>query len=61
MSAVKVFKHVGLQNLTKLIQDNDLSGNFVACRTFNKDMVLFYVQPVCEKRINFHSNSFVSI
>ena len=61
MSTMKVFKHVGLENLTELVQYNDLTGKFVAYRTFNKDTVLFNAQPVSEKGVNFHCNSFVSI
>ena len=61
MSTIKVFKHVGLENLMKLVQYSDFTGKFVAYRTFNRDMVLFNARPVSEKHINFHCNSFVSI
>ena len=61
MYALEVFKHVGLENLTELVQYNDLTGKFVAYRTFNKDRVLFIAQLVSEKCINFHCNSLVSI
>ena len=53
MATAKVFKHVGLQNLTELVQYSDLTGTFVAYRTFNKDTVLFNAQPVSEKMCKF--------
>lgn len=54
---MKVFKYVGLENLTELVQYSDLSGIEYTAKT---PCYLMH-KPVSEKHINSHCNSFESI
>ena len=58
---MKMFKSVGLQHHTELIQYSDLVGKFVGFWTFNEDTVLFNGQPVSEMGLIMYCNSMVSI